>query len=106
VALTTGSNTVYTACMVGAQLCMFLSTGPINAAILNLVSPIERASAIALSVFVIHALGDAISPYLIGAISDASSLDQAVKIVPVAILVSGLIWCWAARAQASSKAHA
>jgi len=106
VALTTGSNTVYTVCMVGAQLCMFLSTGPINAAIVNLVSPIERASAIALSVFVIHALGDAISPYLIGALSDASSLDEAVKIVPVAILISGLIWCWAARAQASSAAQA
>jgi len=71
-----------------------------------LVSPIERASAIALSVFVIHALGDAISPYLIGALSDASSLDEAVKIVPVAILISGLIWCWAARAQASSAAQA
>jgi len=57
-------------------------------------------------VFVIHALGDAISPYLIGALSDASSLDEAVKIVPVAILISGLIWCWAARAQASSAAQA
>jgi MFS transporter, Spinster family, sphingosine-1-phosphate transporter len=102
VALTTPSPALYFVCMVIAQLFMFLSTGPINAAIVNMVSPIERASAVALSVFAIHAFGDAVSPYLIGAVSDASSLGQAVKIVPVAIVVSGLIWCWAARAQAKA----
>jgi predicted MFS family arabinose efflux permease len=106
VALTTESTTLYTVCMVAAQLCMFLSTGPINAAIINLVSPLERASAIALSVFAIHALGDAVSPTLIGVLSAASSLGEAVKIVPVAILVSGLIWIWAARAQARNPAPA
>jgi predicted MFS family arabinose efflux permease len=97
-ALTTKSSTVYLICMVAAQLLMFASTGPINAAIVNLVRPTERASAVALSVFCIHLLGDAVSPYLIGAISDVSSLGEAVKIVPVAIVISGLIWCWAARA--------
>jgi hypothetical protein len=106
VALTTESTSLYTVCMVAAQLCMFLSTGPINAAIINLVSPLERASAIALSVFAIHALGDAVSPTLIGVLSAASSLGEAVKIVPVAILVSGLIWVWAARAQARNQVHA
>jgi len=40
----------------------------------NLVLPNQRATAVALSVFTIHLLGDAISPYLIGAVSDASSL--------------------------------
>ena len=104
VALTTASPTLYLVCMVIAQLFMFLSTGPINAAIVNLVSPVERASAVALGVFVIHAFGDAVSPYLIGAVSDASSLGQAVKIVPVAVFISGLIWCWAARAQGRSAA--
>lgn len=103
VALTTMSPSLYLVCMVIAQLCLFLSTGPINAAIVNLVSPLERASAVALGVFVIHALGDAVSPYLIGVVSDASSLGQAVKIVPVAVLISGLIWCWAARAQAKAS---
>jgi hypothetical protein len=39
---------------------------------------------------------------LIGIASDATSLAQAVKIVPVAILVSAGIWAWGARAQASS----
>jgi hypothetical protein len=89
-------------CMVMAQLLMFLSTGPINASIVNLVLPTQRASANALGVFTIHLLGDAVSPYLIGAVSDATSLAQAVKIVPVAILVAAAIWAWGARAQARS----
>jgi hypothetical protein len=41
------------------------------------------------------------SPWLIGKISDVYSLAQAVKIVPLAILVSAGIWVWAARAQRS-----
>jgi hypothetical protein len=98
-ALTTDSHAVYLASMVWAQLCLFLSTGPINAAIVNLVAATERATAIALEVFVIHLLGDALSPPLIGVVSDHFSLAQAVKIVPAAVLIGGLIWIWAARAQ-------
>lgn len=96
VALTTTSHTVYLESMVCAQLCLFLSTGPINAAIANLVTAGERATAIALSVFAIHLLGDVVSPPLIGAISDSSSLEQAVKIVPWAVVVAGIVWIFAA----------
>jgi MFS family permease len=106
VALTTGSHTVYLVCMVWAQLCLFLSTGPINAAIINLVSATERATAIALGVFAIHLLGDALSPPLIGALSDQFSLAQAVKIVPIAVVIGGCIWGWAALAQARAGAAA
>jgi MFS transporter, Spinster family, sphingosine-1-phosphate transporter len=103
-ALTAASYSTYTVCMVAAQLCMFLSTGPINAAIVNLVIASERATAIALSVFAIHALGDVISPPLIGAISDKLSLEQAVKVVPVAVLIGGIVWVFAARAQSRQTA--
>jgi sugar phosphate permease len=102
-ALTTASSTAYLVCMVMAQLLMFLSTGPINASIVNLVLPTQRASAVALEVFAIHLLGDAISPYLIGAVSDASSLAQAVKIVPVAVIIAGALWAWAGRSQAAQN---
>ncbi len=105
-ALTTPSSTGYLVYMVIAQFLMFLSTGPINACIVNLVLPNERASAVALEVFAIHLLGDAISPYLIGALSDASNLGEAVKIVPVAVVVAGLLWAWAARAQSRTPATA
>ena len=102
-ALTVASSTEYLVCMVMAQLLMFLSTGPINACIVNLVLPNQRATAVALSVFTIHLLGDAISPLLIGAVSDASSLAQALKIVPAAIVISAVLWGWAAREQARFK---
>lgn len=106
-ALTVASPTQYLVFMVAAQLFLFISTGPVNAAIVNLVSPVERASAVALSVFAIHVLGDVISPPLIGALSDAASLSQAVQIVPAAILVAGAVWCFAARAQAAEgRRHA
>jgi MFS family permease len=101
-ALTTNSHSLYVTYMVTAQLCLFLSTGPINAAIVNLVLASERATAIALSVFAIHLLGDALSPLIVGALSDAFSLQQAITILPVAVLVGGFVWIWAARAQAQT----
>jgi MFS transporter, Spinster family, sphingosine-1-phosphate transporter len=102
-ALTTNSHSLYVTYMVTAQLCLFLSTGPINAAIINLVIASERATAIALSVFAIHLLGDALSPLIVGALSDAFSLQQAITILPVAVLIGGFVWIWAARAQAASQ---
>jgi MFS transporter, Spinster family, sphingosine-1-phosphate transporter len=101
-ALTTTSNSLYVISMVTAQLLLFLSTGPINAAIVNLVVAGERATAIALSVFAIHLLGDALSPLMVGALSDAFSLQQGIKILPVAVLIGGFVWAWAARTQAAS----
>jgi MFS family permease len=98
-ALSTHSNTVYIACMVIAQLLLFLSTGPINAAIINLVLADQRATAIALGTFAIHALGDVLSPPLIGWLSDLASLERAVEIVPLAVFIGGLVWLWAARVQ-------
>lgn len=82
--------------MIGAQLLMFASTGPINSHIVNVVRPEIRTMAVAVSVFSIHALGDILSPVLVGAISDRSSLSTAVLILPVAALGGGAIWVWGA----------
>jgi len=97
-ALTAALPAVYYAAIVVAELLLFMSTGPINAAIANIVSPLERASAMALSMFAIHLLGDIPSPPLIGHLSDTGSLGQAVLVVPVAIAVGGFIWLAAAGA--------
>ena len=64
------------------ELLLFASTGPVNSAIVNLVAPGERATAVALSILGIHLLGDVPSPPLIGAISDATSLQTAFLIAP------------------------
>ena len=41
-------------------------------------------------------LGDVPSPPIIGWISDHASLDRAVLIMPVAVLIAGAIWIYAA----------
>jgi hypothetical protein len=83
--------------IVVTELLLFASTGPINSAIVNVVAPGERATALALSILGIHLLGDVPSPPLIGAISDATSLGTAFLIVPAAIAVAGAVWLHAAR---------
>jgi MFS family permease len=96
-ALTAPAPQLYYPAIVAAQLLLFMSTGPVNAAIVNIVSPFERASAMALSMFTIHLLGDVPSPVLIGQLSDMSSLGRAVLVVPLAIAVGGVIWLACAR---------
>ena len=96
VAFLVPSRPVYMAAIVVAELLLFASTGPINSAIVNAVDPTERATAVALSILAIHLLGDVPSPPLIGAISDAITLQTAFLIIPAAIAAGGLIWLAAA----------
>ena len=79
-----------------AELLLFVSTGPINAVIVDVVPPERRATAVALSILAIHLLGDAISPPIIGFASDRLGLETAVMIVPVAVAVAAAIWTAAA----------
>jgi MFS family permease len=97
-ALTTTNRTTYWIALVVAELLIFASTGPINSSIVNAVSPAMRAAGMALCILTIHLLGDVPSPTLIGALSDrwGGSLERAMLIVPLAIVVSGTIWTWAA----------
>ncbi|HEY0766757.1 MAG TPA: MFS transporter [Steroidobacteraceae bacterium] len=99
-ALSAPAPGIYYPAIVVAELLLFMSTGPINAAIVNIVSPLERASAVALSMFAIHLLGDVPSPPLIGYLSDVGSLGRAVLVVPVAIAVGGIVWLASARVSA------
>ena len=102
VAFTHPNKTVYMTAIVLSEVFVFASTGPINSAIVNLVSPTERASAVALSIFMMHILGDVPSPPLIGYLSDRNGLASAFLIVPVAIFLSGVIWTYAAMRRVSS----
>jgi hypothetical protein len=82
--------------MIGAELLMFASTGPVNTVIVSVVPPAIRSSAMALSIFAIHFFGDVPSPALVGWLSDRTSLDLAVLILPVAALAGGVVWTYAA----------
>jgi hypothetical protein len=96
IALSSPVPSAYWGGIVAAELLLFVSTGPINSAIVNAVAPEMRATAVAASIFAIHALGDVPSPALLGVLSDRTSLAEAVLIIPVAVLVGGLIWTYGA----------
>lgn len=96
VALTNPNRSIYIPAIVVAEVLIFVCTGPVNSAIVNAVAPNERATALGLSILVMHLIGDVPSPPLIGRLSDATSLDRAFLIVPVAIVIAGVIWCIAA----------
>ena len=70
-AMATLSFTKVVLCMAFfAEFFLFLNTGPLNAALVGSVPSNLRASSIALNVLLIHGLGDAISPLLMGWTSD------------------------------------
>jgi hypothetical protein len=70
---------------------LLLNTAPLNAAVINSVGAHIRATAIAVNLFVIHFLGDAFSPWLIGKVSDSSSLESGFISTVVATALSSAI---------------
>ena len=61
-----------------AMVFMFIPLGPISATLVALSSRKIRSMAFAVNIFLIHALGDALSPALIGRLSDTFGLKIAV----------------------------
>lgn len=80
-----------------AEFFLLINTGPVNAALVNSVAPHIRATAMAVNIFVIHLLGDATSPYIIGKISDMSSLQTGFWATFVAAALSGFILIYGAK---------
>lgn len=83
---------------------LFLSTGPSNAILANVTHPSIRATGFALSIFFIHAFGDAISPPIIGWVTDLTKTEHdhngdmtlGFLIVGAMIILSGILWLWGA----------
>lgn len=80
-----------------AEFFLFLGTGPINAAIVNSISARIRASAVAINLFMIHALGDAPSPRIIGWVSDKHGLRVGLGLTLLTMLLSCVILLVGAR---------
>ncbi|HBG06645.1 MAG: MFS transporter [Geobacteraceae bacterium GWC2_58_44] len=74
-----------------AEFFLFLNTGPLNTVIINVTEPGVRAMAFAVNIFFIHALGDAVSPSILGWLSDQWGLRSALLITPLAMLLAGLL---------------
>jgi len=75
---------------------LFFNTGPSNTALANVTPPAVRASAFALNIFIIHLLGDATSPPLIGVVRDRWNMNVALWGVAVLMVVAGALWFWGA----------
>jgi len=93
IALTAANLTTALAGIFMAELCLFLNTGPLNTVIVNVTRHDTRAMAFAANIFVIHALGDAISPTLIGFLSDHWGLGNAL-LSTVAAIGLAAVFCF------------
>jgi MFS family permease len=76
---------------------LFFNTGPTNTILANVTHPLLRAPGFALNILVIHILGDAISPPIMGAIADHSNMNVAFLFVSALVVIGGLFWLWGAR---------
>lgn len=82
-----------------ACLGLFLNTGPANTILMNVAPPHLRAQSMAICILVIHALGDVISPTLIGVAGDLlpGGLNAGFLMVTALVLVAGVLWHQGAR---------
>lgn len=95
VALKTGTDQVVLWLFL-AQFFLWFYNAPINTVIANSVPSAVMARAFGVSILAIHILGDAISPPIIGFISDQTgqNLPLALGIVPATFGLGALIWLW------------
>lgn len=79
-----------------AETMLFLNMGPLNSAIVAVTRLETRSMAFAANIFIIHLLGDAVSPTLIGWGSDAFGLTRSLLSSCLALGVGGAL-CFLAR---------
>jgi MFS transporter, Spinster family, sphingosine-1-phosphate transporter len=119
VALTTHTPLLFIPAIFFAVVLMFVNNAPFHAILVNSVSPAIRASAVAMNIVVIHVLGDVISRFGVGTLSDSIAvgrikplrvfarlmgldpirehLTAALLVVPVALVASTFFFLWGAR---------
>src|SRR5262249_55305825 len=75
-----------------ALFFLFFNTGPSNTALANVTPPSVRATAFALNILIIHALGDAVAPPLIGMVADYTNMNVAFLAVTPIMFLSAALW--------------
>jgi MFS transporter, Spinster family, sphingosine-1-phosphate transporter len=87
------------------EVALFLQSGPVNVAVLRSVPVGLRASAMALSIWMIHLLGDLWSPPLIGLAADHWPIEWAMFAGPLFFGLSAILW-WRGRLARTSQGAA
>jgi len=82
---------VFWPAMFVSLLLVFMNIGPLNAAMANVLPVHVRTFGFAVTTMLIHVLGDAISPWLIGEMSDQTGLTLPVLLTGCLLSLSGVI---------------
>ncbi len=93
-AFLSGNLTQAKAMLIASMFLLFLPTGPVNTLILETVPVNLRASAMALSIFLIHLFGDMWSPELVGRAADffGHDLRRGVLVLPAMLVLCATLW--------------
>ena len=75
-----------------AVFCLFFNTGPSNTIIANVTHPAMRATAFALTILVIHTLGDVISPPIVGLVAERWNFDAGFLLMAAFAALGGAFW--------------
>ena len=85
------SPVVFWPAMFGTLLLVFVNIGPLNAAMANVLPASLRARGFAVTTMLMHLLGDAISPWLIGTASDRIGLRAPVLVTGCLLSAAGIV---------------
>jgi len=75
-----------------AEFFLFFNTGPSNTILANVTHPSVRATGFALNILLIHAIGDAPSPPILGAIAGHFGWNAAFVVVTAVTALGGILW--------------
>jgi MFS family permease len=118
VALASTNTWVFIPAIFLTVLFLFINNAPFHAILINSVPAFVRATAVALNIVIIHIMGDVISRFGVGVLSDSlhagrlgmianaarilgvdpqqRHLTAALLVVPIALLISALLFFWGA----------
>jgi predicted MFS family arabinose efflux permease len=83
--------------LLAAEIFLFLNMGPLNAIIVAVTPQSRRSMAFAANILIIHALGDAVSPWVIGSWSDRIGLRAALLLASLGLGLGGAVCLWGTR---------
>jgi sugar phosphate permease len=126
VVLSANSPRIFVPAIFLAVFFLFINNAPFHAILINSVPPLVRATAVALNIVIIHIMGDVISRFGVGVLSDSihaghlsfiaaiagslgieaqrQHLTAALLVVPLSLLLSSLLFLWGAASQNTAAA--
>jgi MFS family permease len=96
-AIATDDRLVFWSATAIAEILVFLNVGPLTAVIVGVAAPSIRATAVAANILAMHLFGDAVSPWVVGVLSDRFGIRRALAIMPPMLVLSGILCLVAAR---------